>query len=96
MRVSDTVLGAPSAFTMVTDRIRCQKPSQSSVSCLKTAREHSFVSELSQGTPETKIAPKWALEGARRTRNNRIDAIELQEANIEPWDGSELQILTGL
>ena len=39
---------------------------------LKTARDHSVVSELSQGTPETKIAPKWTLEGVRRTRNNRV------------------------
>ena len=32
MRVSDTVLEAPSACTMVTDRIRCQK--NTSVECL--------------------------------------------------------------
>ena len=37
---------------------------------LKTAREHSFVSEVSQGTSEAKIALKWTLEGVRRTRNS--------------------------
>ena len=53
-----------------------KKPPQSSVSCLKTVREDSFISELSQGTPETKIALKWTLEGVRRTTKNKRVARE--------------------
>ena len=71
-------------------------PTLSSVSCLKTAREHSLISELSHGTPEPKIAPKWTLEGARRTRNTRVREIELQDIDIELCGVSELQILTEL
>ena len=60
-----------SPFALVTDKIRCQK-TVSIEYFVSTDRARTLISELSQGTLETKIALKWALEGARRTRNKRI------------------------
>ena len=40
---------------------------------VSTDRARTLISELSQGTLETKRTLKWALEGVRRTRNKRVE-----------------------
>ena len=78
-----------SASPVISDRIWCQKTVF--VECrVSHDRSRTLISELSQGTPETKIGLKWDLEVVISTRNTR----DVLVIDTEPWFGSELQILT--
>ena len=94
MRVSDTVLGAPSACTMVTDRIRCQKTA--SVECLVSkdrARRLIYFWVVTRD-PRDENSSKMDSRGRKKDEKQSHCAIELQDPDIEPWGGSELQIFT--